>query len=313
MSINLDLQTEQDAQIRAAAFSHVRRLAESEEPLSAASLRQGFEFKGRRIHLLSRALGIFKPNEMRTVLSIRTSVPRAGRKLWYDDQRIAHRNIYETDKIVEYSLAHGDPCKGNNLRLRMAWEQQFPVIYFLGVAPALYHALMPTYITDWDPVQRKVKLEFGLPDQPKSSPPESDDVRHYVVQTVKQRLHQATFRERVIAAYEGRCAMSRLKEPHLLDAAHIVSDKDEMLGQPVIVNGLPLSKLHHAAFDANLIGIDPDYRVHVSERLRRLNDGPILEAMKQLQDQKLNLPKNAKDYPDKDRLAVRYERFQAAM
>jgi putative restriction endonuclease len=68
----------------------------------------------------------------------------------------------------------------------------------------------------------------------------------------------------------------------LLDAAHIVADKDEQFGQPVVRNGIPLSKIHHAAFDAHLIGIDPDYRLHVSERLlgqrveaaRRRNDPP---------------------------------------
>jgi hypothetical protein len=51
-----------------------------------------------------------------------------------------------------------------------------------------------------------------------------------------------------------------LPESLLLDAAHIVADKDERLGQPVVPNGILLSKIHHAAFDAHLIGIDPDYR-----------------------------------------------------
>lgn len=171
---------------------------------------------------------------------------------------------------------------------------------------------MPTYIADWNPVLRKVSLEFGLPDQPMSSPPQSANERRYALQTVKQRLHQATFREMVIAAYGGRCALSRLREPRLLDAAHIVSDKDELLRQPVVVNGLPLSKLNHAAFDANLIGIDPEFRVHVSERLLELRDGPILEAMKKLQDRKMHLPKEAGDHPDKDRLAERFARFRAA-
>ena len=41
-----------------------------------------------------------------------------------------------------------------------------------------------------------------------------------------------------------------------------------------------LSKIHHAAFDAHLIGIDPDYRIHVSDRLLTLHDGPMLEALK---------------------------------
>ena len=47
----------------------------------------------------------------------------------------------------------------------------------------------------------------------------------------------------------------------LLDAAHIVMDADEQFGQPIVSNGLPVTKLHHAAFDAHLIGIDPDYRI----------------------------------------------------
>jgi putative restriction endonuclease len=90
--------------------------------------------------------------------------------------------------------------------------------------------------------------------------------RRYALREVKTRLHQASFRDAVLAAYGGRCAISHLPEPRLLDAAHIIMDADEQLGQPVVSNGLPLTKLHHAAFDANLIGIDPDYRIHVSVR-----------------------------------------------
>ena len=69
-------------------------------------------------------------------------------------------------------------------------------------------------------------------------------------------VHQASFRDAVLTGYGGRCAISLLPEPRLLDAAHIVMDADEQLGQPIVSNGLPLTKLHHAAFDAHLIGID---------------------------------------------------------
>jgi putative restriction endonuclease len=54
-------------------------------------------------------------------------------------------------------------------------------------------------------------------------------------------------------------------------------DGDEQLGQPIVSNGLPLTKIHHAAFDAHLIGIDRDYRIHVSDRLLEIHDGPFLE------------------------------------
>jgi hypothetical protein len=49
------------------------------------------------------------------------------------------------------------------------------------------------------------------------------------------------------AAYGGRCAIAHRPEPRLLDAAHILTDADEQLGQPIVSNGLPLTKIHHAA------------------------------------------------------------------
>jgi hypothetical protein len=42
----------------------------------------------------------------------------------------------------------------------------------------------------------------------------------------------------------------------LLDAAHIVVDADERFGQLIVSNGLPVPKIHHAAFDAHLIAVD---------------------------------------------------------
>jgi len=84
------------------------------------------------------------------------------------------------------------------------------------------------------------------------------------------------------------------------------------LGQPVVTNGIPLSKIHHAAFDAHLVGIDPDFRVHVAERLLVQNDGPMLEALKRLDGGAIHLPGRVKDRPDRDRLALRYELFRAA-
>jgi len=79
----------------------------------------------------------------------------------------------------------------------------------------------------------------------------------------------------------------------------------------VVPNGIPLSKIHHAAFDAHLIGIDPDYRLHVSERLLGQNDGPTLEALKGLNGVTIHLPTRVKDHPDRDRLALRFERYKS--
>jgi putative restriction endonuclease len=136
--------------------------------------------------------------------------------------------------------------------------------------------------------------------------------RRYALRVVKQRLHQASFREAVMYAYGGRCAVSGLPESRLLDAAHIVADSDEAMGHAMVTNGIPLSKIHHAAFDAHLIGIDPDYRLHVSPQLLEQNDGPMLEGLKKLQGLSVHLPRREKDYPDRERLSSRFERFRAA-
>ncbi len=301
-----------DTLMRMAAFTHVLKLSETQNNISAEELRRGFTFEGERIPLVNPQRGIFKPKQMQYLLSIRTVFPRPGKRVWYDDQRQVHSQIFESREAVDYAFMGTNPDAADNRWLREAFENRVPVIYFLGVAPGLYQAIIPTYISGWDANALKARIVFGIQDQADYVAPESVSERRYALQTVKQRLHQASFREAVITAYNGRCALSGLPEQRLLDAAHIISDKDEQLGQPVVPNGLPLSKIHHAAFDAHLIGIDPDYRLHVSERLLDLHDGPMLDALKQLDGGMLYLPTRTRDYPDRDRLSLRYEQFKVA-
>jgi putative restriction endonuclease len=301
-----------DDSFRIAAFDHVRRLGETHCHLTPADLRAGFLVAGNRIPLINPQRGIFKPQQMSFLLSIRTVFPKPGGKVWYDDQRDVHRQIFTSDEIVDYAFMGQDPAAADNRWLHEACENQIPVIYFLGIAPGRYQAIIPTYIMGWDATSLKARIAFGIGDQQELRPPETAIERRYGLRTVKQRLHQASFREAVITAYNGRCALSGLAEPMLLDAAHIVSDRDERLGQPLVPNGLPLSKIHHAAFDAHLVGIDPDYHIHVSDRLIRQIDGPMLELLKRLHGGQIHLPNRVKDLPDRDRLAVRFEQFRAA-
>jgi len=204
---------------------------------------------------------------MRYLLSIKTVFPKPGGKVWYDDQRNVHRQIFEGDETIDYAFMGQNPDAADNRWLREAFENRVPIIYFLGIAPGRYQAMFPAFILGWDATALRARAAFGVLDQEALAPPESALERRYALCETKQRLHQASFREAVITAYNGRCALSGLPEPLLLDAAHIVADKDEQLGQPVVPNGIPLSKIHHAAFDAHLIGLDPDFRLHVSERL----------------------------------------------
>ena len=69
-----------DALIRTAAFEHVRRLAEIHDHLGAAELKPGFVFGGERIPLINPQRGIFKPQQMKFLLSIKTVFPKPGRQ-----------------------------------------------------------------------------------------------------------------------------------------------------------------------------------------------------------------------------------------
>ena len=303
---------DRDSRMRIAAFERVRKLSEVHDHLTANELKPGFMFEGERIPLVNPQRGIFKPRQMQFLLSIKTVFPRPGGRVWYDDQRKVHRQIFEGDEVVEYAFMGRNPEAADNRWLREAFENQIPIIYFLGIAPGRYQAMVPAYIAGWDSKALRAHVAFGMPDQETLTPPQNALERSYALRTVKQRLHQGSFREAVINAYDGRCALSRIPEPLLLDAAHIIPDPDEEFGQPIVPNGIPLSKIHHAAFDAHLIGIDPDYRLHVSERLLNQNDGPMLDALKFLNEESVHLPSRIEDWPDRDRLALRFEKFREA-
>jgi putative restriction endonuclease len=99
-----------------------------------------------------------------------------------------------------------------------------------------------------------------------------------------------------------------LKEPRLLDAAHIVPDTDAA-GEPAVTNGLSLCSIHHRAFDEDLVGISPDYEVRVHPRLLDDEDGPMLELLKGAHEKAIVLPRSSCSRPDRELLAVRFERF----
>jgi putative restriction endonuclease len=79
----------------------------------------------------------------------------------------------------------------------------------------------------------------------------------------------------------------------------------------VVKNGICLSRIHHRAFDSNLIGVTPDYKIQVSERLLELEDGVILEGgLKALHGKEIKLPDKKKNTPSQELLALRFEEFK---
>jgi putative restriction endonuclease len=193
---------------------------------------------------------------------------------------------------------------------------QVPLLYFRGVAPARYSLLYPCYVTRDDPGAQAVVVEKGLvalelPERGGAVLPDEVE-RRYVMRELKLRLHQQRFRQIVLRAYGERCTICRLREPALLNASHILPDRDRR-GEASVPNGLSLCVIHHEAFDRNLLGITPDYRVRLSRRLLEDEDGPMLEqGLKAFHDQRIKLPRRLADHPSRPFLEERLSVFESA-
>ena len=277
------------------------------------ALQQGFDARGSHYLFASAAEGIFRPRGMAGLLSLKTVVPKPRGRVWYHDQLAPE---LQADKGLHwYAFSGTDPEHSRNTWMREAMERQLPLIYLFGVAQGLYEPVYPAYVIDWSRERLSCALSFSeAPTAAEMWAPLDAPERRYAMRAVQQRLHQSVFRQRVLAAYGGRCALTNLPEPRLIDAAHIISDGDEALGQPDLTNGVAMSKIHHAAFDAGLIGIDPDLRIHVADHLLAMHDGPMLEqGLKALRDRLIRIPEDPRAAPNRERLALRFETFRAAL
>jgi putative restriction endonuclease len=215
----------------------------------------------------------------------------------------------QTPDGVLYRYQGDDPDNYFNRWLRSAHLLDVPIVYFGGSRPNHYQPIYPTCVEQDDPENLRVLLTFGRmrgaydEREPVHIPDEIE--RRYVVREVKQRIHQAQFRGAVLPAYADRCAICRLREVRLLDAAHIVGDAEE-LGEPVVSNGLSLCSIHHRAFDQDLVGVAPNLRVHVSRRLLDDDDGPMLDVLKGFHGSTIEAPAKRLWQPDRDRLEIRF-------
>lgn len=291
-----------DAAVRAAAFSWLQAQTQAMgDVLSRPLIEAGFDHFGQRVPLIGPQ-GIFKPRACRYPISITTS-PNSP----YDD-----RFGYAGE--ILYSYREDSRGEHENVGLRSAMAEQIPLIYFHGLVPSRYLAAWPVYIVGDNPATRMFTVRA---DEPESSSSDgltiAEDARRvYATRTVVQRIHQRAFRERVIAAYRTSCAICHLRHQELLDAAHILPDGHPQ-GQPVVPNGLALCKIHHAAFDWNIIGIRPDLVLEVRTEILTEIDGPMLRhGLQEVQGSRLSVPSRAAHRPSTDRLEERYQEFRKA-
>jgi putative restriction endonuclease len=126
--------------------------------------------------------------------------------------------------------------------------------------------------------------------------------RRTVVRTITQRLREASFKRRVLTAYNSQCAFCSL-QLKLVDAAHIVPVAQEGSTDNTS-NGLTLCSLHHRAYDNGLITIDESFKTLVSKRkmddLRGIgHDGGMEQFIENLRPI-IHIPPAGRDRPNAD-------------
>jgi putative restriction endonuclease len=267
------------------------RMSSGVESLSREELSAFKVDQNESIRLIDTSKGIWNPSAFEATLTILSSGDGP-----YADQQIA-------PGVWAYHYRAGS-IDGDNRKLRRAYELALPLIMWRKLEKGVFVPIYPVYVTGDDQAGRifTVSLdEIRFLGDPEGL---SVDARRYAEQIVKRRLHQPEFRGRVLRAYE---------RPQLLDAAHIVPDSHDQ-GEATVRNGLALCKIHHAAYDANLLGISPDNIVHINRELLDIVDGPMLQhGLKDMHHQTLLWsPRAAHDRPDPDRLRYRFDLFQNA-
>jgi putative restriction endonuclease len=290
--------------IRIAAFDWLsRQISIHGDVLPRALLAKGFELEGERVPLLGPQ-GIFKPRLLDLPLSITT----------VSDGPYSDKPDQEGNWLYRYRGT--DPNHRDNAGLRKAMEQRVPLIYFIGTVPGRYLVVYPVFITEDYPKELTFKvmaedIHFLRDVQAPVISDVDEGRRRYLTANVRVRLHQRGFRELVLNAYQEQCACCKLRHLELLDAAHILPDLDPE-GYPIVPNGISLCKLHHAAFDSNILGVRPDYVIEVKKEVLDEEDGPmLLHGLQKLHLAKIILPESRNLYPDPKRLEVRYAEFRS--
>jgi len=285
--------------LRQQIFDALARLVADQGVVTRDQL-SAFQVGGETIRLIDHSRGIWNPKQMAATLAV-VSSPDGP----YADTELE-------GGLFRYDYRAGS-TGGDNTKLRKAYELQLPIIMLRKIANSVYVPIFPVYVVGDDLATHQFTLAVDERLRFLSEPGHDSLLeRRYAERIARYRLHQAEFRGRVLRAYETQCTVCSLRHGRLLDAAHIIGDR-ESGGDPLVSNGLSLCKIHHAAFDGQLLGISPDYKVHIDQQLLEEIDGPMLRhGLQEMHGRLLVLPAARKDHPNRERLERRWSEFGVA-
>ena len=272
---------------------------------------------------LSRDAGIYIPSSThveydggrRYALSVHSA--GAGK---YDDR--APIPLADGTWVLDYAAHEGkDSRQGYNSSLLNCLNDGVPVGVMVRV-PSGYQILGLAYVERYNSAMRVFTLHGPITPSteaagafvPQGFEELSQDERDLFVDydgtderrvaTVRQvrREQQGRFRDELLKAYAGRCAISGTNVPEVLQAAHINPYRGRR--SQIVSNGILLRADLHLLYDAHLISVEPDsLEVAMGERLSNT-------TYLQYNARKLYRPTKEALAPNRDLLAVHYEQFR---
>jgi len=304
----------EELEFRESAMAWIR-LQQLKKPFFTREELSEFPYRGSTYRLIGPFTGIWKVTALSdSAIAISTSYVPDGSKRPYEDGE-------GPDGLQRYKWRGTNPNQSDNKALRRAMERRLPLLWLVGIGfvpgttQQLFDVRFPVFLAGEEPEKHQfvVALEQDQKLIPSNEPIAVQEIiKKYNQRIVKTRYHQPLFRARVIHAYQERCAVCRLPFTELLEAAHIRPDSQG--GSAKISNGMSLCKIHHGAYDSEIIGISPDYKIHVKESVLATFDGPTLQhSIKEMNGETLRqIPTDPSNRPDKELLAERFEKFSKA-
>lgn len=267
--------------------------------------------------LASKAKGIYKPGWSRYALSVRQSL--AGP---YPDRDPVLRD--DGTWTFSYFQENTDPSARDreytNRGLIECWKDKVPVGVFRQVSSrpgGRYRILGVALVASWNEgyfslegfapggASRgrgpQAELDTLISSQQQSAtaagifdPASLLDARERAVAQIVRRRGQPQFRQALLLAYGGRCAISECDAPAALEAAHIHPYRGPDTNH--VANGLLLRADLHTLFDLGLIAVD-------SKTMNVLLASSIAEtSYGALADARMRLPEQPAWHPSRDAL-----------
>ena len=231
----------------------------------------------------------------------------------FDIQR--HRNFTVGSPSVQIDISAIDTALQDGLAFHKKENQEIAVAFrpdqFLNYIrnANILHQIGDDAST-LDLVVKAAKSEEVVPQDILPLPVE----RRRIVTNISRYARDGNFRQRILSAYEHRCAVTRA-QLKLVDAAHILPVSVEGSSDHVS-NGIALSPTMHRAYDHGLIFLDENYYIRLNDRkateLRNQGLDAGLPQLTAYLGGKIHLPTDSDHWPDPKfiRRANQYRRIE---